>query len=132
MLCQVDWNRTDIIAVPYDSGRRNERMGAGPLTLLDGGLVDRLAAAGRPARVSIVETSSTLWPTEIGAAFDLARKVAARVRDALDQGAFPIVLSGNCLPAALGAISGAPDVSRVIWFDAHGDFNTPDTTITGF
>jgi arginase len=107
-------------------------MGAGPLRLLDGGLVDRLAAAGRPARVMMVETSSTLWPTEIGAAFDLARQIATRVRNALSQGAFPIVLSGNCLPAALGAISGANHVSRVIWFDAHGDFNTPDTSITGF
>jgi arginase len=94
--------------------------------------VERLAAADRAARVSILETSSTLWPTEIGVAFDLARQIATRVRGTLSQGGFPIILSGNCLPAAIGACSGANDVSRVIWFDAHGDFNTPDTTISGF
>ena len=125
-------NLTHIIAVPYDSGRRNDRMGAGPLRLLDAGLVDRLATAGLGADVSIVESSSTVWPTEIATAFDLARHVAARVRAALSQGAFPLVLSGNCLPAALGAVSGATDVARVLWFDAHGDFNTPETTVTGF
>jgi len=107
-------------------------MGAGPLRLLEAGLVDRLARAGCPARVSIVETSSTLWPTEIGAAFDLARQIAARVAEALTSGAFPLILSGNCLPAALGAIAGAGDLPRVVWFDAHGDFNTPESTVSGF
>jgi arginase len=125
-------NLTQIIAVPYDSGRRGERMGAGPLRLLDAGLVGRLEDAGYPAHVCMVETASTLWPTEINTAFDLARQIADRVREARGQGAFPLVLSGNCLPAALGAWSGSDDLSRVIWFDAHGDFNTPDTTISGF
>jgi arginase len=48
------------------------------------------------------------------------------------QGSFPLVLSGNC-NSALGTVSGI-DPSRlgVIWFDAHSDFNTPETTISGF
>jgi arginase len=121
-----------IIAVPYDSGRRAERMGAGPLRLLEAGLAQRLEHAGRIVRVSIVETSHGLWPGEIAAAFDLARQAAVLVRAAIAEGTFPLVLSGNCGPAALGCVCGADDVSRVFWFDAHGDFNTPETTIGGF
>ena len=42
------------------------------------------------------------------------------------------MLSGNC-NTAVGTIAGldAADLS-VVWFDAHADFNTPDTTNTGF
>ena len=107
-------------------------MGAGPLRLLEAGLVDRLKDAGHVTDVSIVETPSTLWPSEIASAFDLARQIAVQVRAALDKGGFPLVLSGNCGPAALGSVSAASDLSRVNWFDAHGDFNTPETTVSGF
>jgi arginase len=46
----------------------------------------------------------------------------------------PLLLSGDCA-AALGAVAGlqrrAGDLA-VIWLDAHGDFNTPQTTTTGY
>jgi arginase len=123
---------THLIAVPFDSGRRGERMGAGPLRLLDAGLASRLEAAGHTVNVTVVDTTAGLWPAEIAAAFDLATQVAALVRAAIDTGAAPLVLSGNCGPAALGCVSGARAVKHVFWFDAHGDFNTPETTIGGF
>jgi arginase family enzyme len=45
---------------------------------------------------------------------------------------FPLVLAGNC-NTAVGTLSGAdPEGLGVVWFDAHGDFNTPETTTTGF
>ena len=106
-------------------------MGAGPLRLLDAGLTGRLEAAGRDVRVSILETPPDLWPGEVAAAFDLARQVGGAVASAIAAHEFPLVLSGNCGPAALGCVAGVR-VSRVYWFDAHGDFNTPETTIGGF
>jgi arginase len=44
---------------------------------------------------------------------------------------FPVILSGNC-NTALGVLSGLNDGSGVVWFDCHGDFNTPETTIGGY
>jgi arginase len=45
------------------------------------------------------------------------------------------VLSGNC-NIAVGVVAGIRSVRRaspvVCWFDAHADFNTPETTIGGF
>jgi arginase len=123
--------RVELIAVPYDSGRRGERMGAGPERLLGAGLERQLAGAGHDAQVRLVEAAGGSWPAEIRMAFELARGVAAAVRAALDAGAFPLVLSGNCGPAALGCVAGAR-ARRVVWFDAHGDFNTPETTVGGF
>ena len=115
-----------VIAVPYDSGRRAERMGAGPLALLDAGIADAIKAT-----FEIVELTPGSWPAEVQSAVQLATHVAARVRAARQRGAFPIVLSGNCWPAAVGCTAGLP-ADSIYWFDAHADFNTPDTTPSGF
>src|SRR5206468_12877100 len=61
------------------------------------------------------------------------------VRAARAQGRFPVVLSGNC-GASLGVVGGlmqarggaAARPLGVVWMDAHGDFNTPDTSASGF
>ncbi len=45
---------------------------------------------------------------------------------------FPIVLAGDCV-SALGMVKGlAQDNLGIVWYDAHGDFNTPETTPSGF
>lgn len=122
----------ELIALPYDSARRGERMGAGPEHLLRAGLGARLEHAGHAIRVRVLEAPSDSWRAEIRTAFDLAAAAAAVVRQAIDGGGFPLVLSGNCAPAALGCVSGIQGAPAVLWFDAHGDFNTPETTIGGF
>jgi arginase len=122
--------QVELIVVPYDSGHRGERMGAGPEHLLRAGLPGRLAAAGHQVTTTTLESRSS-WQHEVGTGFELARQVAERVREARAAGGFPLVLSGNCLPAAVGSVAGL-DAPTVYWFDAHGDFNTPETTIGGF
>lgn len=120
-----------LIAVPYDSGRRGERMGAGPETLMPR-LAERLQDAGHRVQRQTIEASRDARATEIGTTFQLAAGVAQAVRAARDAGAFPLVLSGNCGPAALGCVAGGEPGGAVFWFDAHGDLNTPETTISGF
>src|SRR3954466_13329916 len=115
-----------LIAVPYDSARRGERMGEGPLVLAPA-LGERLRAGGREVRTVTIEAPADSWRAEIRTAFELARGVAGAVRDAVAGGAFPLVLSGNCGPAAIGCVAGLDPSPAVCWFDAHGDFNTPDT-----
>lgn len=122
--------RVELIAVPYDSGHRGERMGAGPEHLLHAGLPARLSAAGHVVGVRVVEAPGS-WHSEVRTAFELAGLIAAQVRDSRSAGAFPLVLSGNCLPAALGTVA-ALEAPAIFWFDAHADFNTPETTIGGF
>jgi arginase family enzyme len=112
--------RVDLIAVPYDSGRRGERMGAGPLAL-QGGLAERLAAAGHDVRTSTVETPAGTWCGEIRAAFELARGVAAGVREAAAAGRFPLILSGNCGPAAMGGVAGPRGTRRSTVRDAAAE-----------
>ncbi|HVN53063.1 MAG TPA: arginase family protein [Anaerolineaceae bacterium] len=123
-----------IFQVPYDSGRRDERMGAGPGHLLDRGLANYLRAHGHMVWISEIESSDP-FPSEIKTSFELYRQLGAQVREGLDQGRLPLVLSGNC-SAALGGIAGWEGATGcdlgILWLDAHGDFNTPDISPSGF
>lgn len=122
----------DLLIVPYDTGRRGWRMGAGPEHVLRGGLVERLRSAGHAVVSSVIEAEAKDASAEIATAFLLMRRIAGHVREAIGAGRFPLVLSGNC-NSACGTLSGIPQDSRaVFWFDAHGDCNTPETTQSGF
>lgn len=68
---------------------------------------------------------------EIGNAFAVQDALAAEIADATESDKFPLVLGGNC-SSILGAIGGAPAPTGLVFFDAHADANTPDTTTSGF
>jgi len=61
-------------------------------------------------------------------------EAGGQVDDALSGGNFPLLMAGDCsiclttLPIAL---RWRPE-AKVLWLDAHGDFNTPDTTPSEF
>jgi arginase len=120
------------IFAPYDSGHRGLRMGAGPDHLMGNGLPKMLRSTERPSLSFAHVRPEVDPPAEVATAFELDRLVAEQVREAVAGGEFPLVLSGNC-NTAVGTISGldASDLG-VVWFDAHADFNTPETTTTGF
>jgi arginase len=120
-----------LIAIPYDSGIRGWRMGAGPEHLLAAGAEDRLRAAGHEVGVERVELPADPPLREIRAAFDIAAQLSERVAAAGSAGALPIILAGNCA-TAVGTLAGLADYDpAIVWLDAHGDLNTPETTRSG-
>jgi arginase len=74
------------------------------------------------------------WEDDLRDAHVCLLDAAGVLDDALGAGRFPVLLASDCsicvstLPALARRL---PDV-RVLWLDAHGDFNTPATTISGF
>ena len=122
-----------IIRVPYDSGQRERRMGLGPERLMALGAAGRLTGGSRESVVPARIESDLAFPQENAVSFELARKLAGEIERARRQGAFPVVLAGNCL-SAVGSVAALSDVPRlgVIWMDSHGDLNTPETTPSGF
>ncbi len=124
--------RLTLLAVPYDSALRDFRMGLGPERLLGTGLEAQLRAAGYEVQVETVEANPNIPPAEIRTAFELNRLLAARVRTISEEGGLPVILAGNC-GSAVGTLAGlSTHAPGVVWFDSHGDFNTPETTIGGF
>jgi arginase len=121
-----------LIALPYDSGRWNERMGRGPVHLLENGLAAHLRAQGHDVEVRTVRLSEMLHSEGQGLV-GLQQLAAPMVREGIAGEGRVLILSGNCGPAALSAIGALnPQTTGVIWFDAHADFNTPDTSASGF
>ena len=112
-----------LIQVPYHLGREGVGLGAGPERLADALAVD--------AEVVTVERPGEFC-NEIAASFDVIRALAASVREVVADGAFPVVVAGNC-SSALGTVAGLGfENLGVVWFDAHGDFHTPETSESGF
>jgi arginase len=123
--------QVQVITVPYDSAQPGKRMGAGLDAFLQHGRVAHLQQRGYDVAAQQVAVESA-FPAEIATSFELYRLLSSRVQQARSARQFPLVLSGNC-SSALGTVAGcAPQALGVVWFDAHGDFNTPDTTWSGF
>jgi arginase len=120
-----------VLQVPYDSGRREERQGNGPKRFIEKGLARVLEDDGHQVEVDRID-ADTPYKTEITTAFELNRALSIKAKAAVAQGCFPLVLAGNC-NACLGTLGGIGSTRQgVVWFDAHGEFNTPETTLSGF
>jgi arginase len=104
-----------MIAVPYHLGRRAVEVGSGPLAILD---------SLRQRCVIIERTNGETH--ELAAVADVNSQLALAVAA---QNAPVIVLAGNC-NTCLGTLR-ALEQPGIVWFDAHGDFNTPETSISG-
>jgi arginase len=122
----------EIVVVPYDVERRDAPMARGARGLLEHGFADRLREAGW--EVGTVEIAAPDDASKLDTVLAVARGIAAGVEGALAAGKFPLVVSGGCL-ASLGVVAGLQrreHEAAVVWIDAHGDCNTPDTSPSGY
>ena len=109
-----------LIQVPYHLGHEGELIGAGPPVLAE-------AIGGE----SVVVQRPEGPPNEIAATFGILRELSRVVGETIEAGEFPLVLGGNC-STAIGTVTGLDRKIGVVWFDAHGDLHTPETSPTGF
>lgn len=138
--------KVSIIGVPLDLGAGRRGVDMGPSAFRVAGVNAKVASLGYEVTdlgdldVSIQETRNPGDPTlkyleEIRLTCEILRD---QVREALSTGSLPVVLGGDH-SIAMGTIAG---VSRyhaehgnqrvgLIWFDAHGDMNTPATSPSG-
>jgi arginase family enzyme len=88
-----------------------------------------------PRLIGSVEAPRTAtWQDDLRDGRGCLLEAGGQVDDALAAGGFPLLVAGDCSIAmtTLAAVQRhRPDV-RVLWLDAHGDFNTPDTTESEF
>jgi arginase len=135
----------EIIGVPVDlgAGRRGVDMGPSAIRIAD--LEPRLEQLGHKVvdsgdiDVMIPETQKVgagklRYKTPVLAASEELRKMVER---SLGEGRLPLVIGGDH-SIAIGSVAGSTnhfarqgETLGLIWFDAHGDANTPDTTPSG-
>lgn len=120
-----------VLSVPYHLGREGAGMALGPARYLEAGLAARLEARGHEVEVVEIRRPAP-FEDELQAVVAVNEALAEAVRAAVDRGALPVVAGGNC-NVALGMTAGlGAGETAVVWFDAHGDYNTPATTPSGF
>ena len=123
----------DLIAVPWDVDRADTGAARAPGELAARGFPGRLRAGGRDVR-EIAVLSAPEGSPKLAKVAETGRGIARAVGRARAEGRFPLVLSGGCL-ASLGVVAGLQESGGdpgVLWIDAHGDFNTPESSPSGY
>jgi arginase len=115
------------------------------VTCLRGRTSDRTAGAGAGAQALALTLDGRVvgepgepcvgdWREDLPEARPVLEAAAAAVRGALGTDALPVLTASDCsicIATFPEAVLAQPDVS-IAWLDAHGDFNTPETTESGF
>lgn len=132
-----------IVGVPFDLGAPRRGSGLATRAIRYAGLVRRLEKRG----VTVRDLGDVLVPDAPVPHSDLLRNLPAvaeaaeaafhGAREAIRDGAIGLFLGGDH-SIAIGTIAGvsAAHAERgerlgLLWFDAHGDFNTAETTVSG-
>lgn len=128
-----------IVSVPYRYDELGTGLGAGPQALLDGGLERALESTGVHVRGIRTASLDPALREEGRTAINiglLGASTAEELAGVLRDGSRALVLTGDDT-AAVGVVSGV-QMARgadarigVVWLDAHGDFNTPETSYSG-
>jgi arginase len=137
--------KVTIIGVLMDLGADRRGVDMGPSAVRVADLNKRLAGLGyevtdagnisvrNPEMIPVTDRKLKYLPEIAQASQALADKVEA----ILEEGSIPVILGGDH-SIAIGSVAGLASFYRkrdqhvgVIWFDAHGDMNTPETSPSG-
>ncbi len=106
-------------------------MGKGPIRFLNAGIDQNLKDQGYQVKVERIRLSKQ-YKRELETIASLNNTLGNVVKKVLKEGFFPFILGGNC-NTCLGTLAGFDKPKPgIIWLDAHGDFNTPETSPSGF
>lgn len=132
-----------IIGVPLDWGAGRRGTALGPGMIRSAGVAEKLTALGWrvkdegdlrvPATLMTLNKPSPANLKNLQKIVAVNRRLCRKVAKVAGLGSIPLVLGGDH-SVAIGTVSGVRLCYRelgLIWFDAHGDANTPDTTPSG-
>jgi arginase len=132
--------RIAVIGAALDLGAGRRGVDMGPSAIRYAGLSERLARAGIEvedrgnvqAALAETQTSGSERARFLDEILETSRRVAAEVERARTESLVPLVLGGDH-SIAIGTLGGMADGGRggVLWLDAHGDLNTPETSPSG-
>lgn len=134
-------SKLSIIGVPLDLGASLRGSNLGPDAIRYAGIKDRLERIGYEVKDegdipvqrenAVTEKGSNL--KNLNVIVETNQKLAEKVDEVMKAGRFPLVIGGDhslALGTIKGVLKNVPKLG-VIWFDAHGDINTDETTPSG-
>ena len=134
-----------LIGVPLDLGAGRRGVDMGPSAVRISGLGTRLADLGHrvidrgdiPTPGPETRDPGSARKRYVNDIAEVCSRLHSTVIDSLEQDALPLILGGDHSLSA-GSVAAAADHARrrgrplgVLWLDAHGDMNTPETSASG-
>ncbi|MBU9710421.1 arginase [Evansella tamaricis] len=134
--------KVSIIGVPMDLGQTRRGVDMGPSAMRYAGVIQRLESLGyevddrgdveigRPGKLDVKNEKNLKDLDEVVKANESLGNAVSKV---VEEGNFPLVLGGDH-SIAIGSLAGVANKYEnlgVIWYDAHGDLNTGDTSPSG-
>jgi arginase len=94
---------------------------------------DRLGVAPRLIG-SVGDAAPQRYDADLAASRGCLLEAGGQVDDALSAGVLPVLTAGDCSIAltTLPTVARLRPDAKVLWLDAHGDFNTPQTTESAY
>jgi arginase len=130
-----------VIGAGLDLGAGRRGVDMGPSAIRYAGLDERIAELGRHCDdrgdlVTAVAEATSLVDERVRYLPQIkvtCERIAELVADAVGDGYFPLVLGGDHSVAlgTLGGLARASGPGGVLWLDAHGDLNRPETSPSG-
>jgi arginase len=113
------------------SETRRHAAGVAPLAAALG---ERLGVSPRLIGAPTDRETKRDWATDLREGRGCLLEAGGQLDDALTEGGFPVLVHGDCAigMTTLPALALHRPDARVLWLDAHGDFNTPETTPSGW
>lgn len=133
--------RVAVIGAALDLGAGRRGVDMGPSAIRYAGLDVRLEELGIACadwgnvETAVAEATASGSPNArfLAEIKETCERIAGRVARAVEEGRTPVVLGGDH-SIALGTVGGLASVhgsGAVLWLDAHGDLNTPETSPSG-
>lgn len=130
-----------VIGIPYNVGWKGEGIDECPSALRNAGLIKQLDQVAETV-VDLGDVKAELPPRDDAnpkllnshQVIAVCRSVASFVRNACEQGHFPLILGAEdsvIMGIMEGLQQGLGESIGLIYLDAHGDFNIPETTPSG-
>jgi arginase len=133
--------RLAIIGAALDLGAGRRGVDMGPSAIRYAGIDDRLAALGLSisdwgnVEVAVAEAAEQGDPKArfLSEIKEACERIARRVAHASREGFVPVVMGGDHSVAigTLGGLASVHGAGGVLWLDAHGDLNIPETSPSG-
>jgi arginase len=130
-----------VIGAPIDLGAGRRGVDMGPSAIRYAGLDRRLARLGLEVEdwgnvespVAEAASPGDEHARFLGEVKTICEQVAILVRRAIEENAFPLLLGGDHSVSlgSLGALASVHGPGGVLYIDAHGDLNLPETSPTG-
>ncbi|WP_400195213.1 arginase [Lysinibacillus telephonicus] len=136
----MDNKKISVIGVPSDYGQRRRGVDMGPSAIRYAGVIERLENIGYEVKdegdilvkrkVNAQQDPALL---NLGEVIEVSIQLSNKIEEVIKDERFPLILGGDH-SISIGTFAGLATRYKnlgVIWYDAHADINTPETSPSG-